>query len=264
MRIGERLLWLGGRFFHLLPANMTVRIPAGLNKGFRWVRGSANAPEWLGIYELSKQRAVGKLTAEGGTVFDVGANAGFYTLAFSRITGPAGRVVAFEPLGRNCAKILRHLALNRIGNVTLVQAAVSDSTDIVSFEPGENDFVGGIAAGSPYLIPALSLDDFVARRNLPDPDLVKIDVEGAEADVLRGSREILKRARPRILLALHGETAASDCFNILQSLNYTLRSLHGELIRSADVMPPEVIAMFDGPSEATGPAEESAPGKSNG
>lgn len=245
LKLCARCRLILGHLLRLLPADIAIRIPTGINKGFHWIRGYGTAPEWMGVYERSKQKIVRELVVSGNSVFDIGANAGFYTLAFSRLVGSNGSVFAFEPLGRNCAKILRHLSVNRIENVILMQCAISEFTGIISFQPGKNDFVGKISACGSYLIPAFSLDDFVARQRIADPDLIKIDVEGAEAAVLKGAGKILQRRRPLILLALHGESQCAECFEILQDLHYTLRTFGGDVITKAKAMPAEVIAAVE-------------------
>ena len=101
----EKLLCYGGRVLHFIPADYALTVPCGINRGRRWLRGAANAPEWMGIYELRKQRALRGLVSRGITVCDIGANAGFYTLGLARLVGGRGRVIAFEPLPRNLQKI---------------------------------------------------------------------------------------------------------------------------------------------------------------
>ncbi len=80
----EKLLCYGGRVLHFIPADCALTVPCGINRGRRWLRGAANAPEWMGIYEIRKQRALCRLVARGMTVCDIGANAGFYTLGLAR------------------------------------------------------------------------------------------------------------------------------------------------------------------------------------
>lgn len=78
------------------------------------------------------QSAFLRIVPPDGTVYDVGAHAGFFTLLASQLVGPGGRVVAFEPDPGNRSYLERHIRLNRVGNVTIVDAAVSDRTGIGS------------------------------------------------------------------------------------------------------------------------------------
>ncbi len=153
------MLCYGGRLLHVIPADFTLTVPFGINRGRRWLRGAANAPEWMGLYELRKQRALRRLVAPGMTVCDIGANAGFYTLGLARLVGEHGRVLAFEPLPRNLEKIRRHLSLNRVTNVTLSDCALSDFTGTLRFSEGDSDFTGRISpeAGD-FEVPSIRLD----------------------------------------------------------------------------------------------------------
>ena len=243
MKLKERLLWTGGRVFHILPPGIPITIPTGINKGFRWVRGHANAPEWMGIYERSKQMAVSQFNLRGKTVFDVGANAGFYTLAFSRLVGPKGNVFAFEPLGRNCDKLLNHLTLNGIENAKVVQCAVADCDGFTAFQIGNSDFAGKLATSGRHVVPVFSLDSITERLTHQTPYLVKIDVEGAEAEVLKGADKVLAKSRPKLLIAIHGQERASKCFAILQSYGYSMETLTRKMVKSADEMGDEILAV---------------------
>lgn len=247
----EKLLCLAGRFLRLIPSNACMRVPVGINRGLRWVRGSANAPEWLGIYEYRKQRVLRGIVARGASVCDIGANAGFYTLGMSRLVGPHGCVIAFEPLLANLTKIRCHLAINKIHNVTLSECALSDKRGPVTFDVGENDFTGRIFASGPKTIevPAVSLDEFIAQNATADPTFLKIDVEGAEACVLAGARELIKRTHPTMLIALHGTRAASDCYSILRQSGYIVRALNGSEIKNAQAIPPEILAVYGEPTQ---------------
>lgn len=248
--IFDKSLWLGGRVFHLIPPNHVITIPLGMNRGRRWLRGAANAPEWMGIYEFGKQRALRGLVGPGMTVWDIGANAGFYSLGFARLVGEAGRVLAFEPLPRNAAKIRRHLELNNAGNVTLHECALSNRNGVIRFAQGESDFTGMISEDDGELeVASYRLDDFLREHPEDEPSVLKIDVEGAEVAVLSGAEQLITRAHPTLLLALHGAEERRECFEILRAAGYDITHLSGEVILHAESMPDEVIAIFPGKSD---------------
>ncbi len=94
----------------LIPNNMVVPVLGGINRGMRWVTGAGTTSGcWLGSYEEDHVGALRQVVRPGMIAYDVGANAGFYTLALSRIVGDAGRVFSFEPDARNahsCVDIL--------------------------------------------------------------------------------------------------------------------------------------------------------------
>ena len=234
---GKLLRWP----LRLIPHETRMRVLGGLNKGAIWEVGSGVHHCWMGTYEKDKQEAMARVIRPGMTVWDVGANVGFYTLACSRLVGDTGRVVAFEPSGLNAAYLLQHLSLNNRNNVTFVQAAVSEKVGVVSFAVGESSSVGTIIRNSNYQIPSVTLD-YYCQNEAPDaaPDILKIDVEGAEAAVLRGGAELLTRHNPEIWLALHNRQAMHDCTELLKRFGYTIYSLCGEV--QSEITADEIVA----------------------
>lgn len=221
---------LAGKLFRLplklLPGGMVVAVKSGLNRGCKWIVGTGTHSCWLGFYEHDKQQAVARFSRTGMVMFDVGANVGFYTLAFSRLAGDAGRVFAFEPDASNMVKLRRHVALNHLTNTVVVQMAVAARTELVGFTSGKSGETGHIG-GEGYLVPAASLDELIASSALAAPDFVKMDVEGAEASVLEGARVLLATNRTVWLIALHGEVPKRDCFRLLREYGYLIQDLAG-------------------------------------
>lgn len=158
---------------------------------------------------------------------DIGANAGFYTLAFSRLVGETGHVYAFEPLAGNVTNILDHVEFNKLDNITLVQAAVSDNTGIKGFRPAENNAQGAFNEDWWYKIPTASLDQLISEQIVTTPDLVKIDVEGAESLVLEGAEKLLSRRKTVFMVALHSEEQKIQCREMLETYGYRIFLLNG-------------------------------------
>jgi hypothetical protein len=121
----------------LIPKNQSMPILQGRLKGKRWIAGSHIHGCWLGGYEQEKQELFSSIVKPGSiVVFDIGANVGFYSLLASVLTGPTGHLFAFEPLPRNLRFLRRHLQLNDLDNVTVIDAAVSRENGEVRFENG--------------------------------------------------------------------------------------------------------------------------------
>jgi FkbM family methyltransferase len=170
-------------------------------------------------------------------VFDLGANVGYYTLISAVRAGPRGRVFAFEPLPRNLEFLRRHLALNRIENAAVVEAAVSDRSGTVRFEEDASTSKGRIGEAGGLEVRSVALDDWVVREGHPAPDLLKIDIEGAEFLALHGARGILARSHPPIFLSTHSGKVHRDCLQFLESLGYRIEPLDGRpLERSRDIL----------------------------
>jgi FkbM family methyltransferase len=199
-----------------------MKIRRGPAKGFKWIAGSSEHGCWLGTYELPKQNLLERLVRPGMTVYDIGAQAGFYTLCLSRMVGETGRVFAFEPFADNVRNLLEHVRMNGLSNVRIVQAAVAGCSGVGGFTTDQNAFGNALTAeDAALLVPTVSLDSL----SLPPPDLIKMDIEGGESEALRGSRRILRENRPVVLVALHGPEYARFCGDFLRSLGYKVLSL---------------------------------------
>src|SRR5688500_4616739 len=122
----------------LIPRDAVLRVLSGPLRGRRWIAGAATHGCWLGTYERFVQRIFVEHVRPGGVVYDVGANAGFFTLLSSKLAGPSGAVYAFEPMERNLRYIREHLRLNRTENVHVVPMAVSDRIGSVRFAASHN------------------------------------------------------------------------------------------------------------------------------
>ncbi len=205
-----------------------MRVLAGANRGMKWVVGTSVHGCWLGTYESDTQGVIGAHVRAGSTIFDIGANAGFYSLAFSRMCGPSGSVWAFEPLAENVANLLRHVQINHLQNVTVVQAALSDTAGFAGFHVAENNSMGSLSlSATAYRVPTSTLDEMISRHGAPVPDFVKMDVEGAEHAVLLGASQLLARRSATWLVALHGDTQCRDCVVAFESNGYSVTRIDG-------------------------------------
>lgn len=208
----------------LVPHGLVVPILAGVNRRKYWVVGSTSThSSWIGTYERDHAAALARLIRPGVIAYDVGANAGYYSLALSSLVGLQGRVFCFEPEARNMAHLRRHIQLNRVENATLVQAAVSGAAGLVGFAAGSE--LGHIAGGN-YLIPSLSLDEFIACGN-PSPDFVKLDIEGAEKWALAGASGLLEQRRATWMIATHSPELRVHCAGVFTTLGYRLAAFDG-------------------------------------
>lgn len=228
----------------LVPPNAVITVRKGLNKGMKWVAGASTHGCWLGIYESDKQSAIRKFVSPGMHVFDIGANAGFYTLAFSRLCGAKGSVWAFEPFAANVSNLLHHVKLNGLANVTVIQAAVTDRKGLVGFRISESNAMGAVSeTAEAYKVPTIHLDDFISEFAVPVPDLIKLDVEGAESMVLEGARNLLAQRKTALFVALHGEQQVRRCTEILRAAGYDIFLLSGERVVDPQFVGDEIYAI---------------------
>jgi FkbM family methyltransferase len=221
-----------------IPRDARVPILQGRLRGTWWIVGSSTHGCWLGSYEHEKRRAFESEIFAGGTVFDVGAHVGFYTLLASKLAGPEGRVVAFEPVPRNLLFLREHLRLNRVKNVEVVEAAASSRSGSVSFDLGPTHTMGAVTGSGGLVVRSVALDDFVESGTAPAPDVIKMDIEGEELRALEGARRLLERSRPTVFLATHGAEVHEGCCRLLAGLGYDLATLDGRRLEESE----EVVA----------------------
>lgn len=219
----------------LVPPTTVTRILRGRLRGARWITGASFHAYWLGTFETGKRLLFERTIRPGQVVFDIGANVGYYTLLASSLVGKHGKVYAFEPLSENLIYLRQHLVLNNISNVEVIEAAVADVSGTGSFDPGLNRSMGHLTAHSGFPVRVVSLDDLIENEQLPAPDCLKIDVEGAEARVLRGALGVLSR-HPKIFLATHGNTLHDECLALLESFQYSIRVLaHDRAVERGEI-----------------------------
>jgi FkbM family methyltransferase len=139
--------------------------------------------------------------APGNVVMEVGANIGAHTVGLARLVGSRGRVLAFEPQRLVFQTLCANVALNSLENVDCFWAAVGNQDGVVTvphLDPRQEFNFGGVTllgAHAGEQVQCLTLDRFIA---LPRVNVIKIDVEGMEADVLRGSEQVLKKFKPTL------------------------------------------------------------------
>jgi len=215
------------RLLRLLPPGTVVRVLRGPLRGFRWVVGTAPHGAWLGRLEPASLALFAGAIAPGATVWDIGANVGLFTLAAARAAGPGGRIVAFEPFPDNVAALKRHLRLNAITNVQVVEAAVGREAGRARMAAGDSLSEARVAADGAVDVPVVALDGWVDAGGAHPPSVVKIDVEGAELDVLSGAGAALAH-RPVILLSVHSADLAVRCLAWLTAAGYRVEGVGGE------------------------------------
>jgi FkbM family methyltransferase len=167
---------------------------------------------------------------EGGVVLDVGGSYGYYALLLSRSVGGKGRVYTFEPDWHSFERLTRNLAVNHVENVVPVPVCAWNASVALApwlsceEEPWKSRLMGGgieNKSGRQTVVPAVPLDAFAeALHMLGDIRLIKIDVEGAEWQVLRGARRILEESGPLVLCELHGTEVAKQVLAYLLGMGF--------------------------------------------
>lgn len=231
---------IAGKFLRfwlkLIPAKSRLFILQGRLKGKKWIKGSGINSYWLGTYELNEQKLFEKTIKQGDVVFDIGAHVGFYTILASELIGETGKVFAFEPLPRNIFYLERHIKINKCENVKIIKTAVSDKEGIAFLSDNCDSSYSRIIEDSGIEVKTVAIDNLVGSGKLPIPNVIKIDVEGAEFSVLKGASFTIKKYKPAIFLAIHRFTDKihKDCCDFLMELGYELRPILGNKIEETD------------------------------
>jgi FkbM family methyltransferase len=170
---------------------------------------------------LASVQAMG-LIRPGMTVCDIGANIGNHAVYFGKVLG-AGRVLAFEPLPQSYATLCRNLELNGLTDAlayNCMVGPVSGRGDLARFNPrnlGSSGFVPAPAGP----VPMVALDDLVEGDEMQGLGFIKIDVEGMQLDVLRGSAQLLRAFRPAIWVeVLERDPTLGATLQLLSDLGY--------------------------------------------
>jgi FkbM family methyltransferase len=216
----------------------TAMIASGPAAGLRFDAGADTVRFEKGDYEQPVQQALASLARPGDVCYDIGANLGFFSILLGHLVGPKGVVYAFEPVPANAAAIERNARLNDLGNVRVMRVALARSDGAAELLLAQH--VGGAVladAGAPpdpagrLTVATAAVDSLLARGELAPPRLVKIDVEGAEMDVLAGMERTLREYAPTLVLELDDATLTecerkvNTCRDFLESLGYRTEPL---------------------------------------
>ncbi len=194
----------------------------------------------------------------GDTVFDVGANIGFFATLLSRLVGPAGRVFAFEPEPENLAMLRANLARNACENVKVEALAVGARPGTATFSldetTGSTGYLGGeatageLAVGTGKVrlieIPVETIDGLTTRLGIA-PALIKMDIEGGEFQALEGADLTLTRHRPIVISELAGNQGAA-VIRLLAARDYRMWDLETGRPVVPDLPPFMIVAIPTG------------------
>ncbi len=163
-----------------------------------------------------------QLLQPGTTAVEVGANIGAHTISIAQFVGPQGRVLAFEPQRSIFQLLCANLALNGIEQVEAHWAAAGSTLGTIAvprLDSRARQNFGALEIGGPQpgdQVRLVTLDSF----ELPACHLIKIDVEGMEAEVIRGASETIRRHKPVIYVENDREEKSPAMIELLHELDY--------------------------------------------
>jgi FkbM family methyltransferase len=165
---------------------------------------------WTGYHEFNELRYLHSYFKPEMVFVDVGANQGEFSL-FAAKRLPTGKVYAFEPVGDFFSMLKENISLNKFANIEPWKLGLSDKAGSfpIYFDSDHKNQNEGIA--SLFALPdqqvketieTITLDSFCSNNQITKVDVIKIDVEGAEFQVLKGSEQVLRNSKPLLMVEL--------------------------------------------------------------
>lgn len=201
-------------------------------------------------YEQGLLGQLGSLVPPGAVVYDIGANVGLAAVPLANAAGPRGLVVCFEPNPLCVAYLQANLERHGCRQCRILPFAITGGEEQVAFTVNFANSLLGLSqsscfysgkVGQEILVPGDRLENLQRRFRLPPPDVVKIDVEGAEAALFEGLRTALEKSRPLVLFEIHHPQIAVLLLPIFAAWGYTFEdSATGETFATAE----EFIARY--------------------
>lgn len=172
----------------------------------------------FGFRELEHRKILKWLLRPGMTVLDIGANLGYYTIMMARWVAP-GRVIAIEPAAQNVGLLKKNIAVNKLTNVDVISAAISDRSGNRNFYLSTMSNLNTFhPAGSAHshltgqVVPVQTLTIAQIMEGHGQLDLIRMDVEGHEVEIIRSLLPdiMAKRMAPMILFEIHRKRYGKD------------------------------------------------------
>lgn len=207
---GRRLVWAQELeslclrlWLRLIRRRVTMKVGR-----LRAVFAARTEGEWRRVTELCGERAllqrlIGMLRP-GEVVYDVGANVGTHTILFALAVGSSGRVIGFDPEPGMAERLRQNVRMNRLGNVVVIQKALGNRADVCTLHVHRKSGSGQHSlleepGREAVQVEMMEGDRLIKEQRLPPPNVVKIDVEGAEVGVIQGLQSALRQADCRLV-----------------------------------------------------------------
>ncbi len=210
------------------PHSYVIALPTGGRLWAQYREEIGLAMLLNGGFEAHETRDLCARAWSGAVAVDVGANIGVFTIPLARVVGPQGKVLAFEPVPENARRLQENIELNRLKNVHLYRLALSDKAGEVAIHLADDpalhstgEVVQSRATGVAMTVSATTLDRVWQEAGRPPVSALKIDVEGAELGVLKGSKELLEQCHPPLLVEANSPADLDALVTWLSGFRYS-------------------------------------------
>jgi FkbM family methyltransferase len=211
---------------------------------------------WTALIENGREPLVMAMLPQfvraGSVVYDLGANIGLYAAQFLRLTSETGYVYCFEPNPIAMHYLAHNLSLTSANNYLILPLAVGDGSSPIEIviNPDNHALGSSVFAkrGIRISVSSIALDDAIQRYSLRPPDVIKMDIEGAEMVAIKGMIETLEKYKPVLVFELHGQVAARETLKYLADYRWQIAGedktyTAGELAEVFPVGPLQVIGV---------------------
>ena len=227
-------------FYRQLYFDGTFRVPIDQRHSFLIHQNNRYGIEtelfWRGIFDAWEAASLGvwiKLCGDAEVILDIGAAEGLYALVANALR-PSAHVLAFEPAPQRARELARNIALNRHGSRCFQMALADYTGEVPFFQDSPFSDEGHLvrepsASVSLPVVEVTTVEKILEEEGLNRLDLVKIDVEGAEPEVLMGMGQLLARHRPSMIVEILSDDAGGRVEEIIKGLDYLYFDINDDL-----------------------------------
>jgi FkbM family methyltransferase len=212
------------------------RIPFGPLKGrYIYLAFHISPRMYLGIDEPWIAELANKFIRSGHVIYDIGAHVGYTSLLFAEKLNGTGTVYAFDILPSTVENYLKKtLAVNEFDNISVHNIGLGQSSQTIKLPVGPTAMTSIYSTSDQKehieLCQVAPLDQYIREHQLAHPTLMKIDVEGAEIDCLRGGQEIIRKQNPVMFIEFHTLDLLKEGYWLLNSWDYCLTTQDTKII----------------------------------
>lgn len=203
-------------------------------------------------YEKDVEKVIRDILGKGDVFIDIGANVGYFSVIASRIVGENGKVHSLEAIPKLCGLLSESIAINNIRNIKVLNNAAYSENRKIMFHSMKNSAFSYISkdntSDNPIEVDAITLDSLIDK--IGKVDVMKIDVEGAEMDVLLGGEKLIRRYKPKIVMEVldwslqRFNYSSKDVLSFLRDIGYKAYDLKRNLIKSDRITSNYVNILF--------------------